>query len=70
MKCFDSTACKDVSCKKGSWCRVYEPTGQPYCEPSCDLNNGGCPADQTCSLRNVTCTQAPCLPVVECSKSL
>ena len=64
-------ACVDHDCEKGSQCKVYGPygpTGQPYCEPSCDLDNGGCPADQICSLHNVKCAQDPCPPVVKCSK--
>ena len=35
-------------------------------EPSCDINNGGCPKDQICQLNQVQCVQAPCPPVVEC----
>ena len=61
------TACNITDCPRGSRCKIYEPTGEPFCEPSCDLDNGGCADNETCSLRNVTCARAPCPPVVECS---
>ena len=62
-----STACNITDCPRGSQCKIHEPTGEPFCEPSCDLDNGGCADNETCSLRNVTCARAPCPPVVECS---
>lgn len=62
-------ACENTYCKKGSECKMHEPTGKPYCEPSCDLDNGGCADDELCSLRNVTCIQAPCPPAVDCTPS-
>ena len=60
---FNPLACKDVSCKEGSWCRVHESTGQSYCEPSCYIYNGGCPADQTCSLHNVANMCPTAMPI-------
>ena len=68
VTCFNPIACANRQCKNGSYCKIHEPTGQSYCEPSCDINNGGCYAEEICSLRNVTCAKEPCPPVVECSK--
>ena len=68
MLCIYWTACADRNCPTGSQCKVDELTGQSYCEPSCLIDNGGCPSGQICSLRNVTCVTAPCPPVVDCSK--
>ena len=59
--------CKGHKCPVGSRCTIYEPTGEPFCEPSCDLNNGGCPANQECTLKAVQCATDPCPPVVECT---
>ena len=70
MLCFNLTACANRNCSIGSQCRVHEPTGQSYCEPSCLIDNGGCSAGQICSLRNVTCVKAPCPLVVDCRKLL
>ena len=69
MLYFCPTACENIRCKKGSQCKVDELTGWPYCQPSCDLSNGGCAANETCSLRKVICFRAPCPPVVECTPS-
>ena len=34
----------------------------------CDLDNGGCAADEVCSLlQPQVCTGFPCLPVVQCT---
>ena len=59
--------CTGFECPTGSQCKVYEPTREAFCEPSCDLNNGGCPANQRCSLETVQCVRAPCPPVVKCT---
>lgn len=45
---------------------IDKVTGLQYCEPSCNVNNGGCPDGMECMLRNVQCTRAPCPKVVEC----
>ena len=71
--CYNSTEattdpCAAVKCPTGSQCEVYEPTGETFCNSSCDLDNGGCPAGQTCSLEEVVCVRAPCPPVVKCSE--
>ena len=59
--------CDTHQCPTGSRCKVYEPTGEAFCEPSCDLDNGGCPANKRCSLETVQCVRAPCPPVVKCT---
>ena len=61
--------CDNYTCRTGTQCKVYKPTGEAFCDPSCDLDNGGCPANQTCSLQIVQCVRAPCPPVVQCSPS-
>ena len=63
---FSIDPCATVDCQPGSTCKVYQPTGEAFCEPSCDINNGGCAADQICQLNQVQCVRAPCPPVVEC----
>lgn len=63
-------SCTNIKCSNGSQCRVFKPTGEAYCEPSCDINNGGCPANEKCSLQPVQCIRAPCPPVVQCSSSI
>ena len=59
-------ACEIKKCQPGSRCKVFEPTGEAFCEPSCDIDNGGCPAGQSCTLLDVQCVRAPCPPVVQC----
>ena len=38
-----------------------------FCEPSCELDNGGCRDDQICELQTVQCVRVPCPPVVKCT---
>ena len=45
---------------------MFRPTGEAFCEPSCELSNGGCPEGTLCRLRTVFCVRAPCPPVVDC----
>ena len=59
--------CESVTCLTGSQCEVYKPSGETFCNPSCDLDNGGCSSDQICSLQVVQCPRAPCPPVVQCA---
>jgi len=58
--------CASVACAPGYLCEVYKPTGEAVCEPYCDLDNGGCPPDQLCQLRQPQCIRNPCPPHVEC----
>ena len=60
-----------INCTRGSQCKVDETVHQAYCEPSCDLDNGGCADNEVCSLQQQrTCTSGPCPPVVKCSSEL
>ena len=61
----DRDPCEHHKCPTGSKCKVYEVTGETYCEASCDLDNGGCAANQTCSLQAEECIRAPCPPEVQ-----
>ena len=61
--------CDNHICPTGSRCRVFKPTHEAYCEPSCSINNGGCPSNQKCSLQDVICKKALCPPVVKCTGS-
>ena len=58
--------CLSKECPIGSSCRVFEVTGEAYCEQSCELENGDCQSHQKCELVNVTCARSPCPPVVNC----
>ena len=60
-------ACVGFECPTGSRCKVYEPTGEAYCEPSCDIDNGGCADDEVCSLEDKVCVRSPCPPQVKCT---
>ena len=62
----ESDPCAAIFCQDGYQCKVDGPSGNGYCEPSCDLNNGGCAADQQCMLIPVQCITTPCPPTVRC----
>ena len=64
VECVDP--CATVRCGPGTACKVYEPTKEAFCEPSCDIQNGGCPDNRQCQLISVTCKRAPCPQQVEC----
>jgi len=55
-----------IDCTRGSQCKVDQTVHEAYCEPSCDLDNGGCADDEVCSLQQVACVSPPCPPVVQC----
>ena len=69
MKYTYTVACLNHHCPSGSECKVCNATGQPYCEYSCSIDNGGCGegrwcaevdvptynSDQCCSSVNITC---------------
>jgi len=59
-----------INCPRGSQCKVDQTVHEAYCEPSCDLDNGGCTDDEVCSLQQATCIGGPCPPVVQCSSEL
>ena len=65
-----SLACDNITinCTRGSQCKVDEAVHQAYCEPSCDLDNGGCADNEVCSLlQPVTCVDPPCPSNVQCA---
>ena len=52
--------CALVDCVPGYRCIVSDITGQGICDPSCDLNNGECPANQICRISEIDCGNQPC----------
>ena len=61
--------CTTMECPRGSECKVFPPTGEAFCDPSCDIDNGGCDDDQECMLALPFCpppTVQPCTGVVTC----
>ena len=64
------TGCENITinCPRGTHCKVDETVHRAYCEGSCDLNNGGCSDNEVCSLlQPVTCEDAPCPSIVQCT---
>ena len=57
-----------MDCLPNSVCKVDPGTGRPFCEPSCDVANGGCRDDQLCKLNQVhdQCVTTPCPLEVVC----
>ena len=55
--------CNTVLCR-GSVCKV-DDYGFPYCESSCDIENGGCGPNQICTLVPRNCEPIHCM--VKCS---
>ena len=62
-------ACEDVrTCPTGEQCKINQTSRSIYCEPTCDLDNGGCADNEVCSLlQPQPCISNPCLPVVQCT---
>ena len=50
----------------GQCAKFFLPTGEPFCQPSCRINNGGCPRSTKCELVPVVCKRAPCPPEFKC----
>ena len=63
-----TAACR--SCPKDSECEVHPPSGRAVCKVRCDVNNGGCDANQTCLLANLTCPNPPCQATRHCLSML
>ena len=75
---FSTDPCATKECPKGSKCKVFEPTGEAFeptgeafeptgeafCDPSCDIDNGGCDEDQRCILALPVCANPPVQPCV------
>ena len=64
---FKIDPCATVRCRNGFRCQVFQPVGdlaggpQAFCNPDCNLNNGGCPPDKECQLRPTLCAfNTPC----------
>ena len=63
--CFVSD-CSEVECERGARCQVVPSTGQPYCYPTCQVDNGGCRG--TCREAQPFCiaTDEPCQNFLSC----
>ena len=58
--------CSEVECQRGARCQVVPSTGQPYCYPTCEVDNGGCHG--TCQDLQPFCnaTDEPCQNMIGC----
>ena len=66
---FSTDPCTTKECPVGSECKEFPPTGEAYCDPSCDVDNGGCDDDQLCIVVKPPCAfpfEQPCTSVVIC----
>ena len=50
----------------GSEKKTFPPTGEEYCDPSCDIDNGGCDIDKICVPGAPPCFEQPCIGEVNC----
>ena len=65
--CFIIDPCARFKCENGYVCKVHGPTQEAFCEPSCDLINGGCPEGTHCRLReDMECEEGPCPSLRSC----
>ena len=56
-----------IRCPPGTRCKINENSGNPFCEASCEYDNGGCEADEICRMQQPQCIITfPCPEVVEC----
>ena len=62
--CFSTGPCATKLCPKGSACMVFQLTGEAFCNPSCNIDNGGCDDDQLCVLTLPVCANPPLQPCV------
>ena len=58
--------CKTSICPNGTRCE--DSSGVALCQPSCSVDNGGCPLGDKCSIENESCSFQPCLLRVKCSE--
>lgn len=65
MSLFIVDPCSTVLCPSGSICKIVDDF--PYCEPSCDIENGGCGPNEICTLVPGICELTQCPPKVNCS---
>ena len=55
----------DIECN--GVCGIDFLTDRPYCDPSCDIDNGGCSDDEVCvPAETVFCFRAPCPQGIRC----
>ncbi|XP_064398538.1 uncharacterized protein LOC135345114 [Halichondria panicea] len=67
VQCSPADPCSTFRCQRGYRCQVYEPTNEAYCEPACDLFNGGCTTGTYCILRrDRDCNEGPCPSLKSC----
>ena len=63
---FSTDPCSALECPVGSARKVFPPTGEEYCDPSCDIDNGGCDDDVMCFLGLPPCFEQPCIGEIYC----
>ena len=68
--CTATHPCKTAICSNKTKCEEYPSSPRrSICQPSCDIQNGGCPHGDKCSLVNSTdCIVQPCPLTVKCSE--
>ena len=55
----------DIECS--GVCGIDPLTGGPYCDTSCDINNGGCSNDEVCVRgETIFCIRFPCPQPIRC----
>ena len=66
-----SESCDTNECPPGHKCEIVSWTGEPFCNPTCSVDNGGCdPVFQHCHehlIEDCYDISAPCRDFVECS---
>ena len=60
--------CSKLECDPGHKCEVFEPTGQPFCNPTCEVDNGGCGDDECSEQRTCSDPDQLCYTVVICTE--
>lgn len=65
---FSTDPCSALVCPVGSVKKEFPVTGEEYCDPSCDIDNGGCDNDKFCTLGEPFCfnPMKPCMQEVIC----
>ena len=65
---FSTDPCSTLECPQGFEVKVFPPTGEEYCDPSCDNNTGGCDIDEICvqHVGQLNCVKQLCLREVSC----
>ena len=60
--------CAGYQCGKGTECDFVPSTGEPFCNPTCDVDNGGCDEDEMCKLAPASCVSpdVPCKNAIQC----